>query len=218
MPKRKNTPVDIEVEVFTKCRRRCCICYGLNRDESFKHGQIAHLDGDPSNCKLDNLAYLCLLHHDQYDSRTSQSKNLTLPEVETYRDELETKYHTWKYGIKEKYFLRYLADQVTLFTMADTAENAAGRYVCYASKLAIEALTEDHFEYSDSELWGPLIATLEHYQAWGWLTYSVKKKNNKCGINIHIEVHHESICKDVAGIISDRISNTSKSTKENRSK
>jgi DNA-binding MarR family transcriptional regulator len=56
-----------------------------------KAGQIAHPDGDRSNSTVDNLAFLCLVHHDQYDSRTSQSKNLTVEEVKTYRTELHDK-------------------------------------------------------------------------------------------------------------------------------
>jgi hypothetical protein len=53
-----------------------------------KQGQIAHLDKDPSNNALDNLAFLCLAHHDQYDSSTRQSKGLTIEEVKHYRTEL----------------------------------------------------------------------------------------------------------------------------------
>lgn len=50
-----------------------------------KQGQIAHLDRDPQNDCLDNLAFLCLSHHDQYDTRTSQSKGWTIAEVVHYR-------------------------------------------------------------------------------------------------------------------------------------
>ena len=53
-----------------------------------KAGQIAHLDGDRVNNRIDNLAFLCLVHHDDYDSRTSQRKGLTLQEVKRYREEL----------------------------------------------------------------------------------------------------------------------------------
>jgi hypothetical protein len=53
-----------------------------------KRGQLAHLDGNPSNTALDNLAYLCLPHHDEYDSTTSQSKGLTINEVKLYRTRL----------------------------------------------------------------------------------------------------------------------------------
>ncbi|MGF1619286.1 MAG: hypothetical protein ACFCUR_01585 [Rhodomicrobiaceae bacterium] len=51
-------------------------------------GQIAHVDQDSSNNSEDNLVFLCLTHHDQYDSKTSQSKNFTKKELLHYRDEL----------------------------------------------------------------------------------------------------------------------------------
>jgi hypothetical protein len=85
---RKTLSKEIEAIVLLFCRRRCCICYGLNRDTSLKKGQIAHLDGNSNNNELDNLAFLCLDHHDQYDSRTSQSKSFTVNEVRSFRKEL----------------------------------------------------------------------------------------------------------------------------------
>jgi hypothetical protein len=51
-------------------------------------GQIAHVDGDPSNSAEDNLAYMCLPHHSLFDSRTSQHKNYTLQEVKAGRNRL----------------------------------------------------------------------------------------------------------------------------------
>jgi hypothetical protein len=53
-----------------------------------KQGQIAHLDHDNTNYDPDNLAFLCLPHHDQYDSKTSQSKGLREGEVKGFRKEL----------------------------------------------------------------------------------------------------------------------------------
>lgn len=86
---RKKIPDNIQKEVLVTSRRRCCICYGLNRDISIKKGQIAHLDGDNNNNnKFDNLAFLCFDHHDEYDGKTSQSKNFTIKEVKKYRAEL----------------------------------------------------------------------------------------------------------------------------------
>jgi hypothetical protein len=81
-------PPEIEVAVLVLSRRRCCICYGLNRDIAIKPGQIAHLDGRPDNNDLDNLAFLCFEHHDQYDSSTSQSKGLIPREVRQFRMDL----------------------------------------------------------------------------------------------------------------------------------
>jgi DNA-binding transcriptional ArsR family regulator len=51
-------------------------------------GQIAHLDHDHSNNAPDNLAFLCLQHHAEYDSRSRQAKGLTIAEVKAYRKEL----------------------------------------------------------------------------------------------------------------------------------
>lgn len=85
---RKSISQTVQAEVLLESRRRCCICYGLSRDTSIKQVQIAHLDKDSSNNSKYNLAILCINHHDQYDSRTSQSKNFTLQEIEQFRAEL----------------------------------------------------------------------------------------------------------------------------------
>lgn len=88
MAKRVKIPEATETEVLTKSRRRCAICFALHGDAAVKAGQIAHLDGNSSHSAIDNLCFLCQLHHDQYDSRTSQTKGLTENEVRSYRDRL----------------------------------------------------------------------------------------------------------------------------------
>ena len=91
MAKRKPIPPAVETAVLTKSRRRCCLCFHLNGDVTTKKGQIAHLDGDRANANEDNLAFLCWPHHDEYDSRTSQSKGLTIGEAKHARDQLYKK-------------------------------------------------------------------------------------------------------------------------------
>jgi hypothetical protein len=81
-------PRIVQTEVLVASRRRCALCFGLLHDTDPKPGQIAHLDRNPNNNEFDNLAWLCLTHHDQYDSRTSQSKGLTIEETKHYRGEL----------------------------------------------------------------------------------------------------------------------------------
>jgi hypothetical protein len=88
MAKRKSISKGTQDEILTRCARRCCLCFGLNADFGEKPGQIAHLDHDASNDDIDNLAWLCLDRHDQYDSRTSQSKGLSIGEVKRYREHL----------------------------------------------------------------------------------------------------------------------------------
>jgi len=85
---RKAVSPQVQANVLLKSRRRCCICYGLRRDTAIKQGQIAHIDHNSSNNSEENLAFLCFDHHDQYDSKTRQSKNFTQIEVSTLRDEL----------------------------------------------------------------------------------------------------------------------------------
>lgn len=88
MGQRAKISPEVVTEIVVGSRRRCCICFALRQDDAQKQGQIAHLDHDPSNNATDNLAFLCLDHHDQFDSRTSQSKGLTIEEVKRYRTEL----------------------------------------------------------------------------------------------------------------------------------
>jgi hypothetical protein len=86
---RKRIPDDVQARVLTRSRRRCCICYGLNRDTSIKQGQIAHIDQEASNGSEENLVFLCMPCHDRYDSTTRQSKNFTAAEVKHFRTELD---------------------------------------------------------------------------------------------------------------------------------
>jgi hypothetical protein len=88
MAERKTIPQATQTEVLQNSGRRCCLCVGLDNNKTETEGQIAHLDGDRSNSEIANLVFLCLKHHNQYDSRTSQSKGLTKDEVRTYRHRL----------------------------------------------------------------------------------------------------------------------------------
>jgi|LakMenEpi03Aug12_release.lakeMendotaPanAssembly.Ray.scaffolds.fasta_scaffold47867_2 tetratricopeptide (TPR) repeat protein len=51
-------------------------------------GQIAHIDRDNRNPELDNLVFLCLRHHDEYDSIPRQTKRLSPDEVRFYQKQL----------------------------------------------------------------------------------------------------------------------------------
>lgn len=79
--KRKKLPVGVETQVLTESRRRCCLCFHLGEDLDVKRGQIAHIDHKRSNNNESNLAFLCFDHHDDYDSKNSQSKGFTTGEL-----------------------------------------------------------------------------------------------------------------------------------------
>jgi hypothetical protein len=85
---RKRTSEDVETNVLLKGARRCPLCFRLNGDLTEKHGQIAHLDQNPSNTIEENLAFMCMPHHSDYDSTTRQHKNFTIAEVKDMRDNL----------------------------------------------------------------------------------------------------------------------------------
>jgi len=49
-----------------------------------KEGQLAHINRKPNDNRQENLAFLCLPHHDEYDTKRSQSKGLTPGELRKY--------------------------------------------------------------------------------------------------------------------------------------
>lgn len=65
-----------------KSDMRCCLC---NNDE--QKGQIHHIDGNPTNNKLDNLVWLCPNHHDQLESKSPLSKGWNKLTIKRYRED-----------------------------------------------------------------------------------------------------------------------------------
>lgn len=85
---RRSFPREVEAAVFIESRRRCALCFGFNRDLTKKRGQLAHIDRNSSNASKDNAAFLCMPHHDEYDSVPSQTKRITPDELKSYRNAL----------------------------------------------------------------------------------------------------------------------------------
>src|SRR5271169_6443570 len=71
---RKPIPETTQVEILVESRRRCALCFHLDDDLSVKDGQLAHIDRNRANDAEDNIVFLCLAHHNQYDSKPSQAK------------------------------------------------------------------------------------------------------------------------------------------------
>ncbi len=82
----KDTQADI---LQANSLRRCALCFDYKFDFNFKKGQIAHIDHNRSNNKPANLVFLCLEHHDEYDSSTSQSKGWTQEELKRSKKNLD---------------------------------------------------------------------------------------------------------------------------------
>ncbi|EGQ8062094.1 hypothetical protein KB973_004707 [Vibrio parahaemolyticus] len=89
MTEKRKKPSDPDVaQLLVATRRRCCLCYFLENDERRKKVQIAHINQKRSDSDVSNLVPLCLDHHDEYDSKTRQSKNITVHELKMYKEML----------------------------------------------------------------------------------------------------------------------------------
>lgn len=85
---RKNFSKTVKLEVLVECRRKCALCFWLRNDARDKKGQLAHIDRNKLNNTKRNAAWLCLEHHDEYDSKLSQSKGISPDELRRYQRDL----------------------------------------------------------------------------------------------------------------------------------
>ena len=122
------------------------MCFGLNRDTSLRLGQIAHLDGDSANSVEDNLAFLCFDHHDQYDSTTCQSKNLTPIEVKLFRIEL---YAAIKLAFGAEV---YFGEAPAVVDLVSGYYIRGGEYE--SAEIKIQRMADGRYHLSGFALWG----------------------------------------------------------------
>jgi hypothetical protein len=124
---RKQVSPEMQARILAESRRRCALCFGLHADFSRKTGQIAHLDKDASNDAPENLVFLCFEHHNEYDSITRQSKNITKEELANYRalllSEVEAR---WEDGVLDR---PSLPTAISLIVNVSNAGGAGGSSV-----------------------------------------------------------------------------------------
>ena len=107
--------------------------------------------------------------------------------------------------IYEQFLLNFLADTIDLNMMADAAAEIGGRYSMHGSGVSIESLTQQRIRYSDGDLYMPILLALEHFQAWGWLTFESEEIESDLGLEMDIRITHEPICAKVAEILGRRV-------------
>lgn len=77
---RQRIPQDVEAEILFANDRTCCIC----RD-STKGIQIHHMDRNPNNNDLDNLAVVCTDHHDEIHKAGGITKGISATLLKRYK-------------------------------------------------------------------------------------------------------------------------------------
>ncbi len=151
---RVSVPEKLQAQLKFNCRNRCAICAIMNGDFNEKHGQIAHIDHNHSNSfDYNNLVWLCLEHHDQYDSKTSQSKNYRPDEIRMYKNQLEAYYS----NSKNNELITYLTNIIQLvndgdgymfdFDAIEKIENFV-REVAYPEKYGLSSYQQQLFTIS----------------------------------------------------------------------
>ncbi|WP_258098909.1 HNH endonuclease [Marinoscillum pacificum] len=78
---RKRIPDEVQAEVIFKSNRECVVCDNHRRGD-----HIHHIDGDNSNNKFENLAFLCFDCHNEASLKGSLKKKLTPKTIIKYRD------------------------------------------------------------------------------------------------------------------------------------
>lgn len=83
--KRTPIPSDVEAEVMFSHDRTCCVCRTPRMGT-----QIHHIDEEPSNHEIQNLAVLCLECHHRTQVTSGFARTLSAPLVRKFRDDSVT--------------------------------------------------------------------------------------------------------------------------------
>jgi hypothetical protein len=145
---------------------------------------------------------MCLEHHDEYDSTTSQTKTLQIEEVKVYRQELYERFDDWSsvattQHLLNQHLLNFLAGSASLDTMLDVAITSASRYGILPEDLVYEALVETVYDSWDGDNWGPYLTLIEDFRSWGWLDFTMEEEPSEHMWAVHIRVSHKPVCKQL---------------------
>ncbi len=103
---RTPVPDDVSAEVMFQHDRTCCVC----RERGLAV-QIHHIDENPANHAINNLAVLCLEHHEQTQTRGGFAKKLRAADVIRCRDD-------WVHRVSDR---RNKADEIVVQYMTGVA-------------------------------------------------------------------------------------------------
>lgn len=84
MGQRKPIPHQIQSRLLIANRHACCVCQKIRV-------QIHHIDGNPNNNEITNLAALCVDHHDMASMQIGLTKKLQPYQIKEYKRSWEAK-------------------------------------------------------------------------------------------------------------------------------
>jgi hypothetical protein len=128
---RKKISDEIQAEVIFKSNRECVICDNHKRGD-----HIHHIDGENSNNKFENLAFLCFDCHNEASLTGSLRKKLTPKTIIKYRD--------FKYkavAIERENSLKIFNSPVNELTTEDLLTTSKNALII----IEIEKLKEEYF-------------------------------------------------------------------------
>lgn len=134
---RKKIPDEIQAEVIFKSNRECVVCDNHKRGD-----HIHHIDGNNSNNKFENLAFLCFDCHNEASLTGSLRKKLTPKTIIKYRD--------FKYQVvatERENSLRIFNSPVNGLTTEDLLTTSKNALII----IEIEKLKEEYFSVEWAE-------------------------------------------------------------------
>jgi hypothetical protein len=128
---RKKIPDNIQADVIFKSNRECVVCNNHKRGD-----HIHHIDGDNTNYKFENLAFLCVYCHNEASVTGNIIKKLSPKTIIKYRDH---KYQV--IATERENSLKLFNSPVTGLTTENLLTTSKNALII----IEIEKLKEDYF-------------------------------------------------------------------------
>jgi hypothetical protein len=163
---RTRIPEDVAAEVLFSHDHTCCVC-----NEPDKRVQIHHIDEDPSNDTIENLAALCFEDHDRTQVTGGFGRKLTAAEVVRYRDD-------W---VKRVKFRREETDKIAIGRMSGKPIASSGT----STNAEVESTGDSEWKHPAQEM---LDAYIRHLPDLRRAAYEKARPEWDSGVNARMKI------------------------------
>jgi hypothetical protein len=164
MPKnsRRRTPRSIEEEILFRSDHTCCICRLRGKDV-----QIHHIDGNPADCRPENLAVVCLDCHSNVTGTRGLGKAYNPGEIRRYKRAWEKQVaDSRKIHRPRIYYKRQLVSQID-FTICEVLASKSNDD---KAEQLLDTLYELHLWRGGPEIDEKIVEGLSHLAMMGGLS------------------------------------------------